>query len=91
MTVERTSQLAMVQELVSLSHGVSMIPAMARQPTYQHLLDRLRLDAAYNMLSVHHDSVVIRADVVLADVVALYDDDTSSTSSVVSRVNRQKV
>lgn len=28
--VERTSQLAMVQELVSLSHGVSMIPAMAR-------------------------------------------------------------
>ncbi len=28
-TVERTSQLAMVQELVSLSHGVSMIPAMA--------------------------------------------------------------
>jgi LysR family hydrogen peroxide-inducible transcriptional activator len=30
-SVERTSQLAMVQELVSLSHGVSMIPAMARQ------------------------------------------------------------
>jgi len=30
-TVERTSQLVMVQELVSLSHGVSMIPAMARQ------------------------------------------------------------
>ena len=29
--VERTSQLAMVQELVSLSHGVSMIPEMARQ------------------------------------------------------------
>ncbi|MDA0808006.1 MAG: LysR family transcriptional regulator [Planctomycetota bacterium] len=29
--VERTSQLAMVQELVSLSHGVSMIPAMARK------------------------------------------------------------
>lgn len=29
-TVERTSQLTMVQELVSLSHGVSMIPAMAR-------------------------------------------------------------
>ena len=29
--VERTSQLAMVQELVSLSHGVSMIPAMARE------------------------------------------------------------
>ncbi|MEZ5949539.1 MAG: LysR family transcriptional regulator [Planctomycetaceae bacterium] len=29
--VERASQLAMVQELVSLSHGVSMIPAMARQ------------------------------------------------------------
>ncbi len=30
-TVERTSQLAMVQELVSLSHGLSMIPAMARR------------------------------------------------------------
>ncbi len=29
--VEHTSQLAMVQELVSLSHGVSMIPAMARR------------------------------------------------------------
>ncbi len=29
--VERTSQLAMVQELVSLSHGVSMVPAMARE------------------------------------------------------------
>ncbi|ODA32544.1 LysR family transcriptional regulator [Planctopirus hydrillae] len=29
--VERISQLAMVQELVSLSHGISMIPAMARQ------------------------------------------------------------
>ncbi len=29
-TVERTSQLTMVQELVSLAHGVSMIPAMAR-------------------------------------------------------------
>lgn len=28
--VERTSQLATVQELVSLSHGVSMIPQMAR-------------------------------------------------------------
>jgi len=28
--VERTSQLTMVQELVSLSHGVSMIPEMAR-------------------------------------------------------------
>lgn len=28
--VERTSQLAMVQELVSLDHGVSMIPKMAR-------------------------------------------------------------
>jgi len=28
--VERTSQLAMVQELVSLGHGVSMVPAMAR-------------------------------------------------------------
>lgn len=30
-TVERTSQLAMVQELVSLSHGISLIPAMAQQ------------------------------------------------------------
>jgi len=30
-SVERTSQLAMVQELVSLSHGISMIPAMARK------------------------------------------------------------
>lgn len=29
--VERTSQLTMVQELVSLSHGVSMIPRMARR------------------------------------------------------------
>ena len=29
--VERTSQLAMVQELVSLAHGVSMIPAMAQR------------------------------------------------------------
>jgi LysR family hydrogen peroxide-inducible transcriptional activator len=29
--VERTSQLTMVQELVSLSHGVSMIPQMARR------------------------------------------------------------
>ena len=29
--VERTSQLVMVQELVSLAHGVSMIPAMARK------------------------------------------------------------
>ena len=28
--VERTSQLAMVQELVALDHGISMIPAMAR-------------------------------------------------------------
>ena len=31
LTVERTSQLAMVLELVSLSHGVSLIPAMARK------------------------------------------------------------
>ena len=29
--VERTSQLVMVQELVSLGHGVSMIPEMARR------------------------------------------------------------
>lgn len=29
--VERASQLAMVQELVSLSHGLSFIPAMARE------------------------------------------------------------
>lgn len=31
LAVERTSQLTMVQELVSLAHGVSLIPAMARQ------------------------------------------------------------
>ena len=30
-SVERTSQLATVQELVSLNHGVSMVPAMARE------------------------------------------------------------
>ncbi|MCA9200366.1 MAG: LysR family transcriptional regulator [Planctomycetales bacterium] len=30
-SVEKTSQLAMVQELVSLAHGVSMIPAMAKE------------------------------------------------------------
>jgi LysR family transcriptional regulator, hydrogen peroxide-inducible genes activator len=30
-SVERTSQLAMVQELVSLGHGVSLVPAMARE------------------------------------------------------------
>jgi LysR family transcriptional regulator, hydrogen peroxide-inducible genes activator len=30
-TVERTSQLAMVQELVTLNHGVSLIPEMARR------------------------------------------------------------
>lgn len=30
-TVERTSQLATVQELVTLNHGVSIIPDMARQ------------------------------------------------------------
>jgi len=30
-TVEHTSQLAMVQELVSLAHGVSMIPKMAER------------------------------------------------------------
>ncbi|MFO0863286.1 MAG: LysR family transcriptional regulator [Gemmataceae bacterium] len=29
--VERTSQLAMVQELVSLAHGISLIPQMARR------------------------------------------------------------
>lgn len=29
--VERTSQLTMVQELVALAHGISMIPAMARR------------------------------------------------------------
>jgi LysR family hydrogen peroxide-inducible transcriptional activator len=31
LTVERTSQLATVQELVSLEHGVSIIPEMARR------------------------------------------------------------
>jgi LysR family hydrogen peroxide-inducible transcriptional activator len=30
-SVERASQLAMVQELVSLGHGISMIPDMARR------------------------------------------------------------
>ncbi|MCA9261425.1 MAG: LysR family transcriptional regulator substrate-binding protein, partial [Planctomycetales bacterium] len=30
-TVERTSQLAMVQELVALAHGVSFIPSMAQR------------------------------------------------------------
>lgn len=30
-SVERTSQLTMVQELVSLDHGVSLVPAMARR------------------------------------------------------------
>lgn len=34
--VERTSQLAMVQELVSLSHGVSLIPEMARLLDQSH-------------------------------------------------------
>lgn len=31
LVVERASQLAMVQELVALGHGVSMVPAMARR------------------------------------------------------------
>ncbi len=31
LVMERTSQLAMVQELVALGHGVSMVPAMARR------------------------------------------------------------
>ena len=31
LAVERASQLVMVQELVSLSHGISLIPAMARR------------------------------------------------------------
>lgn len=31
LSVERTSQLAMVQELVSLNHGISLIPEMARR------------------------------------------------------------
>jgi LysR family hydrogen peroxide-inducible transcriptional activator len=30
-TVERTSQLATVQELVALGHGISIVPAMARK------------------------------------------------------------
>ncbi len=30
LTVERTSQLAMVQELVALDHGISLVPAMAK-------------------------------------------------------------
>ncbi|MEM8736753.1 MAG: LysR family transcriptional regulator [Planctomycetota bacterium] len=42
-SMERTSQLATVQELVALNHGVSMIPRMARvldesrRRTYRHL------------------------------------------------------
>jgi LysR family hydrogen peroxide-inducible transcriptional activator len=35
-SVERTSQLAMVQELVSLNHGVSLVPAMARERDSSH-------------------------------------------------------
>ncbi len=31
LSVERTSQLAMVQELVALNHGISFIPAMAKE------------------------------------------------------------
>jgi LysR family hydrogen peroxide-inducible transcriptional activator len=30
-SVERTSQLATVQELVSLKHGISMVPKMAQR------------------------------------------------------------
>ena len=30
-SVERTSQLAMIQELVSLNHGISLVPAMAQK------------------------------------------------------------
>lgn len=40
-TVERTSQLATVQELVSLGHGVSIVPAMARKiDTSEHRVYR---------------------------------------------------
>lgn len=39
LVVERTSQIATVQELVSLGHGVSMIPAMARR--LDHSPDRV--------------------------------------------------
>jgi LysR family hydrogen peroxide-inducible transcriptional activator len=35
-SVERTSQLASVQELVSLNHGISLIPAMARNLDASH-------------------------------------------------------
>ncbi len=35
-SVERTSQLATVQELVALNHGVSMVPAMARVLDQSH-------------------------------------------------------
>ena len=31
MTIERTNQLATIQELVALQHGISIIPAMAQQ------------------------------------------------------------
>ena len=30
-TIERTNQLATIQELVALQHGISIIPAMARE------------------------------------------------------------
>ncbi len=40
-SVERTSQLATVQELVSLNHGVSLIPSMARRcDTSEHRVYR---------------------------------------------------
>lgn len=35
-SVERTSQLAMVQELVALGHGISMVPEMARLLDHSH-------------------------------------------------------
>jgi len=35
-SVERTSQLATVQELVSLNHGISMVPAMAQKLDSSH-------------------------------------------------------
>ena len=31
MTIERTNQIATIQELVSLQHGISIIPEMAQQ------------------------------------------------------------
>ena len=46
LVMERASQLSMVQELVSLGHGISMIPTMAKE------MDRSK-DRVYRSLSPH--------------------------------------